>query len=190
MLKKSMDAIRHLLDTIAERKTFHQEDWLIVLCTDHGGYSRSHGMPGGNASTIPLLLCSRAMKPAPNSIGLNVCDIAPLVLKHFGMELNKPFNPQPLSEPSIFRFSPNQVTVVSSDQTLVSVETPQYRFSILRDEKGYLLNMQNRSKKLKLFYFHPDLHYDEMTVRVHPEGLVVFAVKLNGIESFISGELQ
>jgi len=32
-----------LIDTVEARSTYAQEDWLIIITTDHGGYGNSHG---------------------------------------------------------------------------------------------------------------------------------------------------
>ena len=48
------------LAAIKGRPTFKDEDWLVMVTADHGGYARSHGMWGGQASTIPVILEERA----------------------------------------------------------------------------------------------------------------------------------
>ena len=75
-----------LLEAIKKRPQFKSEDWLIILCSDHGGYGKSHGMRGGQASTVPLLFCAKDipagyLKGSPNNIM-----IASTVLRHFGLE--------------------------------------------------------------------------------------------------------
>ncbi|MDD3947598.1 MAG: hypothetical protein PHI19_07140, partial [Clostridia bacterium] len=32
-----------LIDAVEARETYEQEDWLIIITTDHGGYRRNHG---------------------------------------------------------------------------------------------------------------------------------------------------
>ncbi len=83
---ESVARIGKLLDVIRMRPKFKKEDWLIVLCSDHGGYGKNHGMRGGQASTVPLLFCSKHM-PAGRLAG-RPCNlsITPTVLSHFGLE--------------------------------------------------------------------------------------------------------
>ncbi len=81
----AMERIGMLLDAIKGRRQFKDEDWLIVICSDHGGYHKSHGMSGGQASTVPLLFCSKSM-PAGRLFGCpgNLA-IVPAILEHFGI---------------------------------------------------------------------------------------------------------
>lgn len=85
-VRTSMKRLGDLLDAIKNRPQFKSEDWLIILCSDHGGSGKAHGMLGGQASTVPLLFCSKTM-PAGYLAGRpgNMM-IAPTVLRHFGLE--------------------------------------------------------------------------------------------------------
>lgn len=60
-VEHSLSRLGRLLDEIRTRPTFSEEDWLIVVCADHGGMAFSHGMSGGQASTVPLLYCGKAI---------------------------------------------------------------------------------------------------------------------------------
>ena len=40
---KADSAAENILNTIESRRTFNEEDWLIVLTSDHGGIKRAHG---------------------------------------------------------------------------------------------------------------------------------------------------
>ncbi len=83
--ERAMERLGKLLDTIKSRRHFKDEDWLIVICSDHGGYGKKHGMSGGQASTVPLLFCSKHL-PAGRIAG-RPCNlsITPTVLRHFGL---------------------------------------------------------------------------------------------------------
>ncbi|MBO4286792.1 MAG: alkaline phosphatase family protein [Kiritimatiellae bacterium] len=79
-------AIGEALRAIASRPTFAEEDWLIIVTADHGGYHRSHGMMSGPATTIPFLVTSRhavqgRMPGTPHNFYA-----APTVLNHFGVD--------------------------------------------------------------------------------------------------------
>ena len=83
---EAMTRFANLLDAIKGRPKFKDEDWLIVLCSDHGGYGKGHGMAGGQASTVPLLFCSKTM-PAGRISG-RPCNlsIVPTIFSHFGLD--------------------------------------------------------------------------------------------------------
>ena len=75
------------LDAISSRATFANEDWLIAVTSDHGGYSLYHGdiLKGRQADTIPLLIAGRSV-PAGRIPG-QPCnmDVAASALAHFGV---------------------------------------------------------------------------------------------------------
>ncbi len=74
------------LAAIRSRPTFKDEDWLVMVTADHGGYARSHGMWGGQASTIPVILSSRHV-PAGRLPGApRHYDLTATALAHFGLD--------------------------------------------------------------------------------------------------------
>lgn len=85
-IETSTSRLANLLDVIRTRPSFADEEWLIVVCSDHGGAGFRHGMSGGQASTVPLLYCGKsipagAMPGRPGNL-----DIAAQILRHFGMD--------------------------------------------------------------------------------------------------------
>ena len=82
----SLSRLGNLLDVIRTSPTFPEENWLIVICADHGGMGFRHGIRGGQASTVPLLYCSKTIKGGEIVGYPNIVDIAAQVLRHFGMD--------------------------------------------------------------------------------------------------------
>ena len=83
--------IGKMMDAIASRPTFADEDWMISITGDHGGYAKSHGMYGSTANTVPVLVASKHVKQGiipgiPKSYDLPVTALA-----HFGIDV-KPLN--------------------------------------------------------------------------------------------------
>ncbi len=77
-----------VLAAIAARPTFEQEDWLIAVTADHGGWERCHGQRSTACYTIPLIFAGRhvvqgRMPGVPRNY-----DIAPTVLAHFGIDVS------------------------------------------------------------------------------------------------------
>ena len=73
------------LDAIAGRSTFSNEDWLIVVTSDHGGYSTYHGeiTVGRQAHTIPFVVAGSSVTAGRiQGIPSNM-DAAASVLAHF-----------------------------------------------------------------------------------------------------------
>ena len=79
--------IGKLLDTIAARPTFDKEDWLILITSDHGGYGKSHGMLGGHANTIPVLMVGKHITQGTLPDIPRNYDMPVTALAHFGVDL-------------------------------------------------------------------------------------------------------
>ncbi|MBR0067939.1 MAG: alkaline phosphatase family protein, partial [Kiritimatiellae bacterium] len=77
------------LAAIASRPQFDDEDWLIMITSDHGGYGKSHGIWGGHATTIPLIVAGRNVPQGEISGMPRNFDLAPMALAHFGLDVKK-----------------------------------------------------------------------------------------------------
>ena len=78
--------IGNCLDAIAKRATFKDEDWLIMITADHGGYGNTHGLVGGHSTAIPLIVSSRHVVQGRIPGTPHNYDVAPTVLDHFGID--------------------------------------------------------------------------------------------------------
>ena len=85
-INESDGIIGRCLDAIAKRPTFNDEDWLIMITSDHGGYAKTHGLNGGHATAIPLIVTSRHVKQGRIPGTPHDYDVAPTVLAHFGID--------------------------------------------------------------------------------------------------------
>ncbi len=78
--------IANALAGIKSRPTFKDEDWLIMVTGDHGGYLRTHGVWGGHATTVPVVLSGRNT-PSGRIPGVpRHYDLTATALKHFGLD--------------------------------------------------------------------------------------------------------
>ena len=79
-------AIGNALAAIASRPSFSNEDWLIIVVSDHGGYHRTHGLMNGQATTIPLMVTGRNVRQGRMPGTPHNYDVAPTALAHFGID--------------------------------------------------------------------------------------------------------
>ncbi len=82
------DYVGALLHALAQRPSYAQEDWLIVVSTDHGGSGKGHGLNIPAHRTIFLIVSGPSaargtIEPVPG-----IVDVAPTVLQHLGVSID------------------------------------------------------------------------------------------------------
>lgn len=82
--------IGDLLEAIAERKNAANEDWLVLVTSDHGGKGTGHG--GGHDDpevAVSFIIASgKALKGAKVSGEYGLVDVVPTGLAHLGVEID------------------------------------------------------------------------------------------------------
>ena len=83
--------LKQLFDAIASRPDFAKEDWLILICADHGGYLNFHGgkPDSGNMTTIPMIITGKNVKQGKIKGTAYTYDMAVTALAHFGIDTKK-----------------------------------------------------------------------------------------------------
>ena len=81
----------NIFHALRRRKNFNNEDWLIIICSDHGGLSSGHGTVAEvMARTTPLLVVSKNIRKSGTMAAMpSLMDIAPTVLAHHGVDVSK-----------------------------------------------------------------------------------------------------
>lgn len=76
------------LDAIRNRSTFANEDWLIIVVSDHGGYSYHHGeiTKGRHAHTLPIVIAGRTVFAGHIPGCPYNFDVTATALNHFGID--------------------------------------------------------------------------------------------------------
>lgn len=77
--------IGRILDAVRARPNFANEDWQIIVTSDHGGYGSSHGARQAMCFTIPFLVASQVANQGVLSGRPHNMDVMPTVLGHFGI---------------------------------------------------------------------------------------------------------
>ena len=84
-VKSSDVLLGRVLAAIAARPTFDNEDWLIAMTSDHGGYARMHGWRDSHSTTIPVILAGRHVVPGNMAGFPHHYDLPVTALAHFGV---------------------------------------------------------------------------------------------------------
>ena len=89
-IEKVDENIGKLLAAIRSRPSADTEDWLVIVCTDHGGQGRGHG--GGHAvpeiRTTFLIVSGPAAERGTSDKPTWQVDVAPTALAHLGVTLS------------------------------------------------------------------------------------------------------
>ena len=85
--------VGRLIAAVEERSTFADEDWLILMCTDHG--RRDDGGHGGESEkerTIFFLASGPSVVKGSPDLAPNIVDVAVTALTHLGLEIDPAWN--------------------------------------------------------------------------------------------------
>jgi len=87
------ERIGNMLDALVARPTFAEENWQVVVTTDHGGTAGgTHGGDTLEELTVPFIIGSRTVESGPlpagaDDAGTKIVDVVPSVLDHMGVEI-------------------------------------------------------------------------------------------------------
>ena len=90
--------VGRIIEAVENRPAYDQEDWIIVITTDHGGYGTRHG--GGH--DIPeilhgfLLVSGDSVHNRISPRQSYIVDAVPTILKHLGIERDPELDGEPL----------------------------------------------------------------------------------------------
>ena len=84
-INEAMTRFERLLAAIKAQPTFAEDDWLIILCSDHGGVGKTHCTASPQSYTVPLLYCGKHIPAGQISGRPNNLGIAANVLRHMGL---------------------------------------------------------------------------------------------------------
>ena len=77
-----------LLDAILGRTTVADEEWLVVVTSDHGGLDTNHGSLNWECRTIPLIAAGPSVQPGTPARTVSHLDVAPTVLDFLGVPID------------------------------------------------------------------------------------------------------
>ncbi|HZZ78381.1 MAG TPA: alkaline phosphatase family protein [Gemmataceae bacterium] len=89
-IEKADILIGVMLKAMRNRKTYAQEDWLVLVSTDHGGSGKAHGKNIPEHRTIFLIVSGpSAMQGATIEPAPGVVDVAVTALVHLGVPVHE-----------------------------------------------------------------------------------------------------
>lgn len=77
--------VGQLLEGILARPTVAEEDWLVVVTTDHGGSATSHGPMDADNQTIFLVVAGASVTPELRGSSATHMDVHPTVMAFLGL---------------------------------------------------------------------------------------------------------
>ena len=82
------DYVGAVLDALTARPRFDEENWLILVSTDHGGLGRSHGQNIPPHRTIFVIVSGRAAERGTIEPPPEIVDVAVTALVHLGVPID------------------------------------------------------------------------------------------------------
>ena len=77
-----------VIDSMENRPTFQNEDWLIMITSDHGGIGYGHGGQTIEERQIPIIMSGALVSAEMIPEQSYLTDLVPTVLNYFGIENN------------------------------------------------------------------------------------------------------
>ena len=80
--------VGRLVDVVEERRVNTDEDWLVMLSSDHGGSRNRHGLDIPEHTTVFLILEGPSVEPGAALGETGVVDVAATAMAHLGLEVD------------------------------------------------------------------------------------------------------
>ena len=91
-IEKSDKQVGVILKALYERGNYNEENWLILVSTDHGGSEFGHGKDIPEHTTIFYIASGEDVKKGEIEQQVNVIDVAVTALKHLNIDIKKGWN--------------------------------------------------------------------------------------------------
>lgn len=88
-IEKADSQIGKMLEAIKKRENYSNENWLILVSTDHGGSNYGHGKDIQEHTTIFYIASGKDVKKGEIEEQVNVIDVAVTAMKHLGIEMDE-----------------------------------------------------------------------------------------------------
>jgi hypothetical protein len=82
------EQLGQVLTAIRSRPTYEDEDWMIILSTDHAGTGYGHGDNIPEHRLVPIFIHGGGVVPGPIWPSPNTVSVAPTALDHLGIDID------------------------------------------------------------------------------------------------------
>lgn len=79
---QSLERVRRLIEHF-------DEQYDIIVMSDHGGHGRGHGTKESEDMTIPIICIGEEFRPGKQFENASICDIAPTIALMAGVDVSK-----------------------------------------------------------------------------------------------------
>lgn len=91
-IEKADAQVGQMLKAIKNRKTYKNENWLVLVSTDHGGSNFGHGKDIPEHTTIFYIASGKGVKKGEVEQQVNVIDVAVTAMKYLDIETKESWN--------------------------------------------------------------------------------------------------
>ncbi len=84
--------VSRIIHSLYQRSNYKNENWLILISTDHGGSDTSHGKNTNEHTTIFYIAAGNAVKKGEIEEQVNVIDVAVAAMTHLGIPILDEWN--------------------------------------------------------------------------------------------------
>ncbi|MGK0186958.1 MAG: hypothetical protein ACI9R3_002743 [Verrucomicrobiales bacterium] len=82
------EQIGNVLQAIRDRPAYADEEWMIVISTDHGGLGTGHGGQSPGERTIFMIASGEGIKPRVHEVGPGHTAVPPTAMRHLGIPID------------------------------------------------------------------------------------------------------
>ncbi len=91
-IQKADTLVGKMISAIQNRETYSDENWLVLVSTDHGGSNMGHGKDIPDHTTIFYIANGNEVKKGEIKQQVNVIDVAVTAMQHLGIQVKDSWN--------------------------------------------------------------------------------------------------
>lgn len=91
-LTKTDKKVGKIIRALQKRKNYEQENWLVLVSTDHGGSGNNHGKDIPGHKTIFYIAAGKDVKKGEIKRQVNIVDVAVTALHHLNINIKPEWN--------------------------------------------------------------------------------------------------